>query len=521
MTRDQWLRSTFHPLVIAGMVGCIAVAFAELIHLIDPTWSGIFLVVACALTALEACYSYRLLKARGPLERKTIRFRAIELALLLIVIKIGNYIGDSIISILAEMRAWPSMASPFLTSEDLVAFTLALLSWVAATETIKSLDRLQDPPEYHRDTVSPSQRLSSRFLIGGIVLFIISGLSRLRIASLLDLSHPSTPGLVLNVLIYFLMGLVLMGQTQYTTLHRRWRAQSIKVTDKLAARWVRYSLVFIGLVSLAVFLIPTGYTMGFLEAAGSAFVLLSRVAQFILSLLVFILSLPVWLLMLLFKSETPLPSLPSLSTQPVQPRDAPAAGPSWFETLRSLVFWIIALGIVFYVVRSYLRDHPQVREALSSLWLIRVIRSFLVALWRRLTGLAESIGERIPRGLSLRRTSRAPRESVFRFFRLGALSPRERTLYYYLSILRRAGQQGFRRKDSQTPYEYDAALESHLPQAQQEMGLLTDDFVEARYSPHPIDHEREREVRTRWGRVKAALRALKKKKGGRVTGEPR
>ena len=510
MTRNQWLRNAFHPLLIAGMVSCIAVAFADLIHLIDPTWSGTFLVVACVLTALEACYSYRLLKAREPLERKTLRFRAVELALLVIVIKIGNYIGDSIISILTEMQDWPSTASPFLTGEDLAVLTLALLSWVAATETMKDLDRLQDPPEYHRDSTPPSQSLSSRFLIGGILLFIITGLSRLRIASLLDLSRPSTPGLVLNVLIYFLLGLVLMGQTQYTTLHRRWRAQSIKVAGKLATRWVRYSLVFIGLVTLVVFVIPTGYTMGFLEAAGSAFVLLSRIAQFVLSLIAFIISLPFWLLMSLFGRDAPPPSLPTPSTQPVQPEEAPAAAVPWLETLRSLVFWIAALGIVFYVIRSYLRDHPQVREALSSLWLIRVIHGFLTALWRSLTGVAKAVGARLPRRLSLRRREKAPREPVFRFFRLGALSPRERTLYYYLSILQRAGQQGFRRKDSQTPYEYDATLEPHLPQAQQEMGLLTDDFVEARYSPHAIGHDREREVRARWKRVKTALRTLKK-----------
>jgi hypothetical protein len=258
--------------------------------------------------------------------------------------------------------------------------------------------------------------------------------------------------------------------------------------------------------------IPTGYTMGFLEAAGSAFILLSRIAQFILSLLAFIVSIPIWLLMSLLGGDTPPPSLLTPSTQPVQPAEAPAAAPPWFETLRSLVFWIVALGIVFYVIRSYLRDHPQVREALSSLWLIRSIRNFLVALWRGLTGVAETIGARLPRRLSLRRRDRAPHEPIFRFFRLGALSPRERTLYYYLSILRRAGQQGFQRKDSQTPYEYDAVLEPHLPQAQQEMGQLTDDFVEARYSPHPVDREKEREVRTRWERVKAALRTLKKRK---------
>jgi hypothetical protein len=128
--------------------------------------------------------------------------------------------------------------------------------------------------------------------------------------------------------------------------------------------------------------------------------------------------------------------------------------------------------------------------------------------------MAKNIAEHIPHGLTLRRQRGKPAPGkASRFFRLGALSPRERTLYYYLSILRRAGEQGFQRKDSQTPYEYDNALEPYLPQAQQEMGLLTDDFVEARYSPHPIDQKREEQSRSRWKEVRAAVRALKRKKG--------
>ena len=254
--------------------------------------------------------------------------------------------------------------------------------------------------------------------------------------------------------------------------------------------------------------------MGLLETVGNVLAILAAILRFIVNVIVFLVSLPIWLLMQLFGqdgTEPPIPPVPL--TEVEEPQVTRAIGaPPWFDMLRSFVFWAVALGVVFYVVRSYLRDHPEIREALSSLWLFRVIGGFLAALWRRLTGLAGVIGERIPRRLSLRRRRGKPtEEKASRFFRLGALSPRERTLYYYLSILRRAGQQGFRRKGSQTPYEYDATLEPHLPQAQQEMGLLTDDFVEARYSPHPIDREKEKEARTRWKEVRAAVRALGRK----------
>jgi hypothetical protein len=513
VTRSAWLRNVFQPLIVSGMIGCIAAALAELARLIDLNWSGTFLVVVCTLAALEACYSHQLFQRMARVDRNTSKFRLIELALFLVLIEIGRFIGDDWSSVLAEIRTWPANPGSIFSGEVLVAFGLALASWLAANRTMGDLTRLDDPPEYHRGEVPPAQSITTRFFLGGILILVLTGLSRLTIGALLDLGRPSVSGLVLNVLIYFLLGLVLLGQVQYTTLHRRWHAREIKVSEKLGARWVRYSLIVIALAALIAFLIPTGYTMGFLETAGRLFAILGAFLQFIFSLLGFLISLPLWLLQLLFRKDTPAPNLPQPPPAMEEPRVSPGGVP-WFDTLRSIVFWLVAVGVVFYVVRSYLRDHPQIRQALSSLWLFRLVGDLLAALWRRLTGLARTIGARIPRGVSpRRRRGERRKESARRFFRLGALSPRERALYYYLSILRRAGQRGFRRKDSQTPYEYDATLEPHLPQAQEEMKQLTDDFVEARYSPHPIDEAREKQVRSRWKEVKAALRALRSEKG--------
>jgi hypothetical protein len=167
--------------------------------------------------------------------------------------------------------------------------------------------------------------------------------------------------------------------------------------------------------------------------------------------------------------------------------------------------------MVVYVARTYLLDHPEILSALATLGPVRALHRFLTALWRRLIGLAETVNERFPRRLSSRRASARLDKEPFHFFRLGALAPRERILYYYLSILRRAGRQGFPRRRSQTPHEYDAALGPHLPQAQQEMASLTQAFVEARYSLHLVNRKQEKQARTRWQQVKAALRALKRK----------
>ena len=64
MKRNPWLENLFRPLVIGVMVGCIALSVVELIRLFLPAWNAMYLVGACVLAAVEANFSYRLLRAR-------------------------------------------------------------------------------------------------------------------------------------------------------------------------------------------------------------------------------------------------------------------------------------------------------------------------------------------------------------------------------------------------------------------------------------------------------------------------
>ena len=511
MTRSPWVQTVFRPLAIGVMVGCLALSVVGLVRLFAPTWNGVYLVVGTVLAALEADYSYRLIrkrKVRGP---DVLQFRAVEMAMFFILLKIGSYVGDRWTDVLADVRSWPRQPWGVFNPETTVAFILALLSWQAATQTVRDLERIGEPPERHRHYIPPLEKLTSRFFWGGAVLLIFAGITRIGIAALLDLQRPSVPGLVLNVLVYFLLGLVMLGQVRFTRLRVQWQAQRIKIADELPGRWARYSLILIALAALIAFLLPTGYTVGLLDVVATIIYVLSYAMTVIVTIITIILSLLLLPLARLLGRErtTPRREIPPLQL-PRQELGGPSiATPNWIEILRSLLFWAAVLGMAYYVIRSYLRDHPELVQALASLGPIRALRQFLSALWRRLTGLAEAINERIPQGLALRRARRRSSTERARFFRLGALSPRERVLYYYLSILRRAGQQGFPRRRAQTPHEYDDALRPYLPEAQPDMGRLTQDFYEARYSNHPVGQDEERQVRTRWQRVKAALRALK------------
>jgi len=184
----------------------------------------------------------------------------------------------------------------------------------------------------------------------------------------------------------------------------------------------------------------------------------------------------------------------------------------WLGLLRSLLFWGAILLVVFYTVRSYLRDRPELLRAVTQVAPARTLRRWWASLkrwfkrWR--VQLGQAARKHLPHGLPRQAPGGTLSRGRFRFFRLGALSARERVLYYYLSILRRAGQQGRPRQRHQTPYEYAETLTPHLPQDQGEMDALTQAFVEARYSAHPVALDQERRVRDVWRRVKAALRAL-------------
>jgi hypothetical protein len=271
--RDAWIESLFRPLVIGVMVGCVAWSLVQLALVFAPAWNPTYLVVGCVLAALEATFSFRLLQSPRMRGANVLRFRLAELALIFLFLKIGRYVGMSGEAVQAELQNLPRDLTLWFDLETLAAFALALLCWGAATQTLVDLKRISDPPQRRPDYAPPLGRLTGRFFAGGAVLLIATGLSRVDEAStLLDLRRPSEGGLILNAVVYFLLGLVMLGQARYVELRRRWQGQNAHVADKVAGRWARYSLSFVGLAALLALVLPTGFTLGLCCPQGSRWV---------------------------------------------------------------------------------------------------------------------------------------------------------------------------------------------------------------------------------------------------------
>jgi hypothetical protein len=447
------------------------------------------------------------------------RYRLTEWGILLLVLKILDVIGKPAAQIWADLQAlWQDPYNNLIDIEFYILVSLALLAWMIATNTMADYEALHDPWSFRTDKLLPLDDLASRFFWGGIFLVIISGVTywgvKAGVASLLDFRRPTEGGIILNVLVYFTLGLVLLSQARLTTLLVRWEIQKITVSKGLIKQWAKYSAIFLGLISLLIFFLPTSYTMGFLTSAGIVIAFLLGLIVFLVQLLIFLIHLPLIWLLSLFGQPPAEQAPPPLPAPPVAPDNPPVGGqgPPWLEALQSLTFWLVALVIAGYLIKFYLDDHPELIDLLKSFKPI----AMLVKLGRWLgTKLGEimRLGARmIPRQLGDSEAGQEENRSVQSrtWFGWRRLAPRQQILAYYLNILKRVESRGPARQKNQTPYEYEPELIRTAPRVQPEIDSLTQSFVAARYSRQAFDDAAVKQIKQQWQEIRRELKSPQK-----------
>ncbi|MEW5957765.1 MAG: DUF4129 domain-containing protein [Chloroflexota bacterium] len=512
--RQPWVENFFRPLLITVMIMCFNMAVVNLVRVFNPAWRGAYFLIAMLLTTIEAIYSYRVLHRWRAGGISVMRYRLTEWAILLIMLKILLLVGAPPAQLWSDLRAmWQDPLNNLLDLEFFVLFVLAMLAWTIATNTIADYEALHDPWSFRSDNILPLDDLASRFFWGGILLVLISGIAhwgvKAGLASLVDFTRPSLGGIVLNVLIYFTLGLVLLSQAHLTTLLVRWQIQKITISAELIKQWVRYGAIFLGIVGLLVFWLPTRYTLGFLTSAGIVIGVILRAIIFIVQILLFLIHLPLyWLLSLLGQPSSqsmppPLPPAP-----PVSP-GAPAGGaPPWLEALQSLIFWLIAGVIIGYLFKFYLDDHPELVKSLKNFKPAALLLRLSRWLWARLTGAMRAGMRLIPKKKERPAPAGQPTAAGrgWNWFGRRGASPRRQILAYYLNLLKRAEASGPARQKHQTPYEYEPDLSQAVPRLQTEVEAVTRAFVEARYSRQAFDQTQARQVKQQWQQIRRELR---------------
>ena len=244
--------------------------------------------------------------------------------------------------------------------------------------------------------------------------------------------------------------------------------------------------------------------MGFFQTIGYLLGLILGLGQYLILLLL----MPFMLLAGLFNQPTQ--PAPQSQFQPVPqaklPPPAPPLDIPWWNIIQSILFWGALVGVVAFALIQYLRLNKNLWNRIKSIPVIHWFNQTWQLFWAWIKGVNQNVSTYI--NLRLKQLSPTPSSSAKReWFRKNVpLSPRDRVIDLYLTLVQIGKENGIHRKAGQTPYQYSQELAHNLPDVTPEVSDLTEAFVEARYSQHPVEEEKISPLHREWERIKNAFR---------------
>ncbi len=526
------LEEVVRPAAIAGMLTCIAIALSQFVSTISLNWPGRFFVILVFLVSLESIHAQRLLSRRNVSEKDQARFRFVEWVVILMIVRLGVYLGRGWGALVADLSRWSDDLMAFLDPGFLSNAVLVAIFWAAAMSLSAAFQELEaapiermpsvtDPDFYLRSTMphhgltdrrSRLNRIVNVFFAGGVAILLLAGLSQVDVRNLVLLEPQGGSGVVLNALAYFLIGLLLTSHAQYTILKATWDLQGVPTQGSIGQRWLLLAIGFLLLVGLVAALLPVSYSVGILDAGSMAVQWVGyAILQFVFLIVLIVTTVLGWFAGLFISNEaivreTPAPAATPPPPPPVQGVEGSLA---WLEVLRTLVFWGVLIGVVVYSLFHFVGDRWGIVRAISMTrlfgWLARAWRAVRRSAAKAIIHTRENLARRWADA-----RARAPKVRPWRFVSLRGMSPRERVRYYYLSTLHRGAQQGIVRPPSMTPLEYQDQLVQAIPELSREVRALSLAFIEARYTEHAIDNEEVGAAETVWRAIKRALLARRR-----------
>ncbi len=530
---SQQVYSTISTVLVSLMMACVAVTGVLFGGKFIPDWHATYLPVFCTLVALEHITTFKRAKRLMVFSKSWFIFQLTQWVFILSVLKIVLLIAKRPDSLWLEIQLWQlDFFTYFFDTAYILAIFFIVLIWMITGYFANLLNEMsleETLIRYETAVMAPvtappaRERLLGIIFALGFILVILTAMMRINLRMLMmgefeQLGVQPLPYMAAgawNILLYFLFGLALMSQSQFARLNARWRFQKTQVTPRLAGQWAFYSVLFISLLALVASLLPTNYSLGFLSVL--AYVLrfvigiLFYIIGFISSLVIFLFNLILSLLGITPQADV---SMPSSNFSPPEPlvEPLPSGEYPWLELIKSLVFWIVFVGVVGFSIYQFIRQHEGILTAIRRIpgtsWLSR-------AFWWLMggfKGINQRISMVVESGLQRLRSRREHRltKSVSRYLNLRRLNPRQRVYFFFLAMIRRGGERGIPRKGAQTPYEYANTLEGAIPEVDEDVTSLTNAFVEARYSRSEIDDERAGLIKRYWERIRGALRSFRK-----------
>lgn len=517
------------------MMACVVMTIASLIHNAVPTWSSSVISGILLLIVVDRLLMHARVKDLTSLTSDWAFTVGTQWVVIMVLIRFllsyahGANAFASDLSLLSR-----GYLLELFTPEFFITILLALLMWYMAGQFLSLLDVIgldsvlalawrEDTSRSEKENIPVHQRLVNLIFGLGIVLVIITALTRLDLRAML-VNPTGLSGVQLlrfsgaeaGALLYFLFGLALISLSRLLSLQTNWQQQRIPVSSRdLQRRWSVYSFYFILLLAVIVSLLPAGDSIGFFAVLGTLFMFLLGVIFFIVQLLLLLVSILISLPYLLLGKVPPFANRfaapPALPPPPID-AGAPITSSAIWELVRSILLWGSLAIIITFSIIQFIRQHEGIMARLRQ----SRIAQLLKLAWQWLTGSVDTLRGNLARAIVdtwqniLSRFEGQRLTPQPNWLNLRQLDPRRQIYFFYLALIRRAHEQGLDRKPAQSPAEYATTLESTLPTAQEDIHSLTDGFMEARYSNHPITANESNIVKSAWGHIRRALQTQRK-----------
>lgn len=521
---NERLTLLFGRVLVVGLMVCLAVGVKSIAEQVFNTWNGWYLPWLVGLVTLEAAYTSGQVRRAGELEISVPVYRAVELVVILVLLKVFFYTQQGWGRLWSDLAAiGPGLFAQVFDTAYIVTAAMLLGLWVLASWIINDLYEIEAAvalldaegyEEYFTNCAAIRKDLASRLFGVGLVLVAISGLVR---ADMLSIGNAPSEFHAWYALAYFTILVLLLGQTYFSTLRAGWAWERIPIDKRIAGQWLSSGLLMLLLLGIVVSMLPTRYSLGFLETLGYVLrVVISAVVASVFLLIMALNFVLAWIISLFMKQQE-LPTLPAVEKIPAYQLTANLPpGASSTQMLQSLVFWGFLLLVVCFAFYQYLRQNQVLWKKLQQFGFWQGLGKLWgwMRAWMKIVSV--QAGEAVQAGLQRLRIARGVARSSqpFRFLNLNRLSPRQRVLFFYLALVQRGEEAGIPRRPGQTPLEYEQTLCEHFLQAekppdQASLDALTKSFLEARYSQHPISVTQASQVKTAWDRLRQVLRGKK------------
>lgn len=465
-------------------------------------------VIPWIMLVLSAIALYTHKRSKELEGRDRLVFRFSEIVTLLVLLLFFMLVRDGLANITLSAEFWKN----FFDFQVLFVLITASAAWLVTTYLSSLYDQIEDR-ELDADwedigRVHNSLKSLRIHIIGVsagmlVLLVILTTFSSIPIEIQNLVSIRAGPPAPVWLLIFFvILMLVQLNLTQLTLLRARWRLDRAVVERAVTRQWIVSGLVMLVLIGIFAAVMPTEYSIGFFDMVAWLVNALFSIGTFILLVITYPIVL---LLRLLAPKENealePL-SLPTIQTPP-SATDPAAPLPIW-ELIKAILLWGTLGLIVVFALYQFISANRSEIKRLSGLPFYRWVSGLLQWILNLFRGAGQLIREQMER-IQLNRLVQMGKVGSARSPSRHAQNAREMIWALYQELVIYAGERGFRRHTSQTPYQYHDVIASELPVVDKEITDITDSFVEARYSLHPVDESTVNRVNQESNTVKQAI----------------